>query len=269
MTSGHIRRFLTAAPLVAAVAASLSAYGLSVPDEEGFSFHVAGWSAIDSAYVSKGRTCHDGLVWNPSATIADFGVGDNILPVYIGYWGMFSLSDSDKFPKEKPGRWVEADPYAGMDWAKFTEWKEYVAFKTWWLRWNFPASGKDPMDMSALDVALKKVPLHPATSWRYRFYGASKGRVEIKLGVSEEYKFFEDWRVFGGLNLWYIDYRNENSARPSGPSCGDLSAGIGWKWLYAKTTYWFQLDPDVLERGHDPYDYDENLILSAGFRFAF
>ena len=60
-------------------------YGITVPDEKGFSMRVSGWSSIDSAYVSKGRTCHDGLVWNPSVTIADFAVGDWRLPAYIGY----------------------------------------------------------------------------------------------------------------------------------------------------------------------------------------
>lgn len=244
-------------------------YGITVPDEKGFSMRVSGWSSIDSAYVSKGRTCHDGLVWNPSVTIADFAVGDWRLPAYIGYWGMFSLSDTDKFPREKPGRWIEADPYAGVDFAKVFGWEELVVVKSWWLRWHFPATGRKSTDMCALDVTLKKIPLHPTTSWRYRFHGASRGRVEIKFGVSDEYVFFEDWRVFGGLNLWYIDYRNENADRRSGPSCGDLSAGLGWKCLYFKTSYWFQLDHDVLKKGSNPYDYDENLIFSVGVRFAF
>ena len=75
--------------------------------------------------------------------------------------------------------------------------------------------------------------------------------------------------MFGGLNLWYIDYRNENADRRSGPSCGDLSAGLGWKCLYFKASYWFQLDHDVLKKGSNPYDYDENLIFSVGVRFAF
>lgn len=271
MTSVYIRRLLTApyALGMAAALASLSACGLSVPDEEGFSFRVSGWSAIDSAYVSKGRTCHDGPAWNPSITVSDFGMGDRILPAYGGYWGMYSLSTSKKFPAEKPGRWIESDPYAGMDWAKFTDWKDYAALKTWWLRWHFPATGKKPMDMVAFDLLLKKVPLHPTTSWRYRVCGSTKGRAEIKFGLSEEYMFFEDWRVFGAINLWYIDYRNENRAKVSGLSSGDLSLGLGWKWLYVKATYWFQLDKHVLRSGHDPYDYDENLILSAGFRFAF
>ena len=271
MTSVYIRRLLTApyALGMAAALASLSACGLSVPDEEGFSFRVSGWSAIDSAYVSKGRTCHDGPAWNPSITVSDFGMGDRILPAYGGYWGMYSLSTSKKFPAEKPGRWIESDPYAGMDWAKFTDWKDYAALKTWWLRWHFPATGKKPMDMVALDLLLKKVPLHPTTSWRYRVCGSTKGRAEIKFGLSEEYMFFEDWRVFGAINLWYIDYRNENRAKVSGLSSGDLSLGLGWKWLYVKATYWFQLDKHVLRGGHGPYDYDENLVLSAGFRFAF
>jgi len=249
--------------------ATVCAYGFGVPDDNGFVADVSGWSAVDSAYVSKGRTCHDGLVWNPSATLSDFGVGDRRLPAYIGYWGMMSLSTSKKFPDEKPGTWVEADPYAGMDFAKFFDWKDHVALKTWWLRWHFPATHRKPMDMCAFDAVLKKLPLHPATSWRYRFHGASKGRVEIRFGVSEQYVFLEDWRVFGGLNLWYIDYRNENSAKTSGPSSGDISLGLGWKWLYFKTSYWFQLDPDVLKSGHGPYDYDENLVFSAGFRFSF
>ena len=66
----------------------MAAKGFSVPDKEGFSAHVSGWSAIDSAYVSKGRTCHDGLVWNPSATVSDFGIGENRFPAYVGFWNL-------------------------------------------------------------------------------------------------------------------------------------------------------------------------------------
>ncbi len=254
---------------LASVVAVSTACAMSVPDGDGFSVSVSGKSEIDSVYVSKGRTCHDGLVWNPMVIVSDFGIGERVFPAYVGYWGMLSLSRTDKFPKEEPGKWVEADPLAGIDFAKFFEWKDVVSLKAWWLRWHFPATGRRSTDMCAFDATLRKCPLHPMTSWRYRFHGASRGRVEIKFGISEERAFLEDWRIFGGCNLWYIDYRNENPDKPSGPSCGDLSAGIGWKMLYVKAAYWFQLDRDVLKKGGMPYDYDESLVLGTGIRFAF
>ena len=268
-----VNNFRKSVLFVAAVAMALAvpteAFGFSVPDKDGFSFNGSAWNAIHSVYVSKGKTCHDGLVWNPSVTIWDFGVGDKILPVFVGYWGMFSLSDTDKFPKEKVGRWIEADTYGGIDWAKFTDWKDYATLRTWGLRWHFPATGKKPCDMVAFDSKLKKVPFRPTTAWRYRYNGSARGRVEVRLGFSEEYKFFEDWWVLGELNFWYINYRNENRAKPSGLNSGDISAGLGWKWVFFMATYWFPLDKDVLPCGENPYDYDESFTLSSGLRFLF
>ena len=255
--------------LAVALLQSLGAYGFSLPVGSGMGAKIGGWYEVDSVYTSKGMTCHDGLVGNLSANISDFRVGDTVLPAFIGYWGILSLSESKKFPKEKPGRWVEADTYAGVDTAKFFDWKEYVSLKMWWLRWNFPDTGRKPTDMCAFDVTLIKCPLHPTTSWRYRFHGASEGRFEVKAGVFEEYGFTEDWFAFSGLTLWYVNYKNENPARSSGLSCGDVSLGLRWKMFYVKATYYFQLDPDVVKKGHQPYNYDENLVFGAGFRFAF
>lgn len=234
-----------------------------------FAFSASCVSAIENAFVSKGMTCHDGAVWNPFLTVSDFGLGDVRVPAYAGAWSMFSLSETDKFPAQKPGRWIEVDTLAGVDFAKMSEWKDSLSLKTWWLRWHFPATGRRSTDMCAVDLTFKKVPLHPTTSWRYRFHGASSGRVEVKLGVSEKYDFLEDWQVFGGLNVWYIGYQNENPDRTSGFSCGDLSAGVRWKIFYVKTTYWFRVDHDVLTKGSAPYNYSENLVYSAGVCLKF
>lgn len=252
----------------AALSMLVSADGATAFDDA-LGADVSGHSAVESAFVSKGMTCHDGAVWNPSATVSNFRVGDACIPAYIGFWGMFSLSETDKFPQQKPGRWIEADTYAGIDFARPLGWDEHVSLKTWWLRWHFPATGRRSTDMCALDVTVKDVPLHPTTSWRYRFHGASRGRVEIKFGVSEEYRFNEDWKMFAGLNVWYIDYRNENPDRTSGFSCGDASVGVGWKIFFAKATYWFRPDPRVLTKGSLPYNYSERMVYSAGVRFAF
>ena len=203
---------------------------------DAFGADVSGHSAVESAFVSKGMTCHDGAVWNPSATVSNFRVGDACIPAYIGFWGMFSLSETYKFPQQKPGRWIEADTYAGIDFARPLGWDEHVSLKTW---------------------------------CRYRFHGASRGRVEIKFGVSEDYRFNEDWKVFAWLNVWYMDYRNENPDRTSGFSCGDASVGVGWKMFYVKATYWFRPDPRVLTKGSLPYNYSERMVYSAGVRFAF
>jgi hypothetical protein len=236
---------------------------------DAFGVDVSGHSAVESAFVSKGMTCHDGAVWNPSAPASNFRIGDACIPAYIGFWGMFSLSETDKFPQQKPGRWIETDTYAGIDFARPLGWDEHVSLKTWWLRWHFPATGRRSTDMCAIDATLKDVPLHPTTSWRYRFHGASRGRVEIKFGVSEDYRFNEDWKVFAGLNVWYMDYRNENPDRTSGLSCGDAAVGVGWKMFYVKATYWFRPDPRVLTKGSLPYNYSERMVYSAGVRFAF
>jgi hypothetical protein len=43
---------------------------------DAFGVDVSGHSAVESAFVSKGMTCHDGAVWNPSATASNFRIGD-------------------------------------------------------------------------------------------------------------------------------------------------------------------------------------------------
>lgn len=232
-----------------------------------FQFKVSGWSAIESAYVSKGRTCHDGLTWNPCLTVSDIRVKDILIPAYMGYWGEFSLSETDLYPLEKPGKWIEADPYAGIEWTHYLPWEKYLRVKTWCLRWHFPATDRQPMDMCAIDM-IGRTFLNPSTSWRYRYNGSTEGRVEIRFGCAEEYVFLEDFRLFGGLNGWLIDYTLEDDAKESGLSSCDLTFGLGWKWLYVKAVYWFPFDRRVLNDGTATYGYDKSLVFTAGVRFV-
>lgn len=231
-------------------------------------FHMSGYVDFDSSYVSKGRTCHDAPVLNPNVAVHGFRIGETVLPFYAGCWSVLSLSSTDKYPLEKPGRWVEVDPYAGAELAGLCGLGECLSMKAWVLRWHFPATHRQPMDMAAFDTRAN-VFLHPSTSWRYRYHGKSEGRVEIKVGIDETRRFTDDWNVFGSVNLWLVDYRNESSAKESGLNSGDLTAGLGWKMFCVKAVYWFPLDRRVLNDRPETYGYDKRLVLATGVRFSF
>jgi len=256
------------AVLVGVVATLCCGFKIAEWEDGSAQFSVAGWNELESAYVSKGRTCHDGLTWNPCITLSDFRVKDVTVPVYVGYWGQFSLSETDLYPLETPGKWIEADPFAGIEWTRYLPWEEYVRIKTWCLRWHFPATDRQPMDMCAIDIVGKTF-LRPSTSWRYRYHGTTEGRVEIRFGCGEDYVFAEDFRLFSSLNAWLIDYTLEDDSKESGLSSGDLTGGVGWKWLYVKAVYWFPFDRRVLSDRTETYGYDKELVLAAGFKFAF
>lgn len=225
------------------------------------------WS-LDSACVSKGRTIHDAPVTCMRGFISDFSVLDTTIPAFVGCVGKLSISNTDRYPKETPGKWVELDPTAGFEWSRYAGLEDDFRLTTRWFRWTFPAIDKDPSDAAIIDVTYKTF-LNPTASLWYRFHGPTKGRVELVLSLNEEWKVWEDFKVFGLLNTWFIDYSHENADKESGASAGEFALGLSWRWFYFKTTYWFPLDRRVLSGDNPTYDYDKNLIFSLGTRFSF
>ena len=225
------------------------------------------WS-LDSACVSKGRTIHDAPVTCMRGFLSDFRVLDTTVPAFVGCVGKLSISNTDRYPKETPGKWVELDPTAGFEWSRYIGLEDDFRLTTRWFRWTFPTIDKDTSDAAILDVTYKTF-LNPTVSLWYRFHGPTKGRVELLLSLNEERKVWEDFKVFGLLNTWFIDYSHENADKESGASAGEFAMGLSWRWFYFKTTYWFQLDRRVLSGDNPTYDYDKNLIFTLGTRLSF
>ena len=226
------------------------------------------WS-LDSACVSKGRTVHDAPVTCMRGFLSDFRVCDTTIPAFAGCVGKLSISNTDRYPREKPGKWVELDPTAGFEWSRYAGLEDDFRLATRWFRWTYPsAHRKDPSDAAILDVTYKTF-LNPTVSLWYRFHGPTKGRVEVLLSLGEEWELWEDFKVFGLLNNWFVNYSNENTDKESGASAGEFALGVSWRWLYFKTTYWFPLDRRVLSGDSPTYDYDKNLIFTTGVRIPF
>lgn len=226
------------------------------------------WS-LDSACVSKGRTVHDAPVTCMRGFLSDFRVCDTTIPSFVGCVGKLSISNTERYPREKPGKWVELDPTAGFEWSRYLGLEDDFRLANRWFRWTYPsARGKDPSDAAILDVTYKTF-LNPTVSVWYRFHGPTKGRVEVLLSLSEESEIWEKVKVFGLLNTWFIDYYHENADKESGASAGEFALGLSWRWFYFKTTYWFPLDRRVLSGDNPTYDYDKNLIFTVGVRVPF
>ncbi|MBR3956514.1 MAG: hypothetical protein IKJ89_01530 [Kiritimatiellae bacterium] len=201
--------------------------------------------------------------------LSDFRALDTTIPAFVGCVGKLSISNTDRYPREKPGKWVELDPTAGFEWGRYVGLEDDFRLTTRWFRWTFPSAlGKDPSDAAILDVTYKTF-LNPTVSLWYRFHGPTKGRVELLLSLNDEWKVWEDFKVFGLLNTWFVDYSHENADKESGASAGEFALGLSWRIFYFKTTYWFPLDRRVLSGDNPTYDYDKNLIFTAGAKFAF
>lgn len=225
-------------------------------------------ASVDSGCVSKGRTIHDAPVTCMRGFLSDFRAYDTTIPAFVGCVGKLSISNTDRYPEETPGQWVEVDPTAGLEWSRYVGLEDDMRLVARWFRWTFPATGRAPSDAAILDATVKTF-LNPTASLWYRFHGPTRGRVEFLLSASEEYEILEDLRVFGALNSWYVDSHNEDADRESGANAGELLGGLSWRWFYVKTSYWFQLDRRVLSGDNPTYDYDKQIIFSAGMHFAF
>jgi len=225
------------------------------------------WS-FDSACVSKGRTIHDAPVTCMRGFLSDFRIIDTTIPAFVGCIGKLSISNTDRYPEETPGEWVELDPTAGLEWSRYVGLADDMRLVARWFRWTFPATGRAPSDAAILDATVK-VLLNPTVSLWYRFHGPTRGRFEFLLSASEEYGILDDLKAFGTLNAWFVDSRNECGDRESGANAGELVGGLSWRWFYVKTAYWFQLDRRVLSGDNPTYDYDKQVIFSAGMKFVF
>ena len=253
---------------VCATVSLLSACAMSMGESYAFGLNGKLDVSTDSACVSKGRTIHDAPVTCMRGFLSDFRILDTTIPAFVGCIGKLSISNTSRYPEETPGKWVELDPTAGLEWSRYTGLEDDVRLVARWFHWTFPATGRAPSDAAILDATAKTF-LNPTASLWYRFHGPTKGRCELLLSASEEYEILDGLKAFGALNTWFVDSRNETGDRESGANAGELVGGVSWRCFYAKAAYWFQLDRRVLSGDNPTYDYDKQIIFSIGMKFTF
>ena len=253
---------------VFAIVSLFSACAMSMEEPCAFGLNGKIDVSTDSACVSKGRTIHDAPVTCMRGFLSDFRIVDTTIPAFVGCIGKLSISDTDRYPEETPGEWVEIDPTAGLEWSRYVGLEDDMRLVARWFRWTFPATCRAPSDAAILDATVKTL-LNPTASLWYRFHGPTKGRFEVLLSASEECGIWDELKAFGTLNAWFVDSRNECGDRESGANAGELVGGLSWRCFYVKSAYWFQLDRRVLSGDNPTYDYDKQVIFSVGMKLAF
>ena len=218
---------MTCARAIFAAAAALFVADAMPQDAEGLpTFKMRVDCSMDSACVSKGRTIHDAPVTCMRGFVSDFRVLDTTIPAFVGCVGKLSISRTDRYPKETPGKWVELDPTAGVEWSRYVGLEDDFRLTASWFRWTFPsAPGKDPSDAAILDATCKTF-LNPTVSLWYRFHGPTEGRVELLLSLSEDREIWNGVKAFGILNTWFVDYSREDSGKESGANAGEFALGL-------------------------------------------
>lgn len=224
--------------------------------------------SMNSSRVSYGLVVRDAPVSVFRARLSDFNVGDSVVPIFVDMTCKNAISSPSRYPEEKFGDTVELNGSTGMEWSRYVKLEDNMCMSMQWYHWTYPSTHRPPLDAVILDTRLKTW-LSPGILVRYRFHGLSKGRIETRLSIRGERNVWDEFKVFGYLNSWIVDYSHERRNSASGASAGELALGVAWRIVYFRTSYWFPLDRRVLDDGPPNYDHRRNVVFSLGARVSF
>lgn len=231
-----------------------------------------------SAYVFRGDTFNDGLVFQPGCEISSMKLGETALPLTLGVWGNLDIDDYDGALED--GEFSELDIYLSVDIPLPVE---MLSMSVGYCEYAYPTATTeaDVVDPVSGEITTAVV-------------GLSADR-EVNLGVSVDTLLAPSLTLYYGVDggideTFYAEAAVGHSFDVGGglsigieakagylvPESGSdgfndlvLTASASWKALTASVSYIGQLDDDVLVGVEDDGGYDVDVVGKIGLAQSF
>lgn len=239
------------------ITAALIAGGASAAD-------VTATADFASAYIFRGVTLNDGLVFQPGASISGLPIPEEYGSVVLGTWANFDMDDY--------GGNVEKNDFSEVDYyATYILPVKLVDLSTTYTEYTYPIDG-DPLTDREVAVtvgkAIGETGLYPSISFNYGLDGYIEEDWYILSGVDYTLALTEKLSLLSALKA---GYKVDNDGQDG------FQDGVGKVGLkYAFTENWFatsslnyvaQLDDEILPDGE--FAYDKEFFATAGVGCSF
>jgi hypothetical protein len=205
-----------------------------------------------TAYVFRGATFNDGLVFQPGLELSGS-------PVTLGVWGNFDIDDYDD--TLAGGQFSEIDIYGSYD----------IPFKldpfglsVGYTEYTYPSGGGDA-DREVSLSATADVLMSPSLAMFYGTDGGIKDSTYIELGAGHEMKLSNQAAVEFNVAVGYL----EPDEGESGFSHADVAVHLSYGVVHASIICVVQIDDKVLPDVEDNGSYDAQLYGTIGISHSF
>jgi len=213
-----------------------------------------------SAYIFRGVTLNDGLVFQPGAKISGFPIPEEYGSVAVGTWANFDINDIGG------GRqFSEVDYYA-----TYTLPIKVVDLSTTYTEYTYPNSDLQADREVALSVgkAIGETGLYPSLTFNYGLDGLVEKNWYIQGGLDYTKSLTEALTFSSGVKVAYLvsdagkDGFNDATAKVG------LSYALTENWsVNGSLNYVAQLDDEVLVDGVGAYDKEAFAMLGLSCTF--
>ncbi len=231
-----------------------------------------------SAYVFRGDTFNDGLVFQPGCEIGAMKLGETALPLTLGVWGNLDIDDYDGALNE--GEFSEIDIYLSADIPMPVE---KLGLSVGYCEYAYPtatteeevvdpvtgATSTEIVGLSAdreVNVGLSvDTFLAPSVTLYYGVDGGIEETLYAEAAVGHSVE------VGGGLSLGLEAKAGYLSPESGSDGFKDLvlTASASWKALSASVSYIGQLDDEILVDVEDGGGYDVDVVGKIGLAQTF
>jgi opacity protein-like surface antigen len=222
-----------------------------------------------SAYIFRGVTLNNGLVFQPGAKISGFPIPEEYGSIAVGTWANYDLSDGDRdLPKNE---FSEIDYYL-----TYTLPVKVVDLSATYTEYTYPNGGGTESDKEvALSVgkAIGETGLYPSLVVNYGLGGAVEDSWYIQGGVDYSKALNDKLTLSSGIKVGYLisdvgdDGFNDATAKLG------LSYALTENWaINGSLNYVAQLDDDVLvdaDYNAGTVGYDKDFFATIGLSCTF
>lgn len=215
-----------------------------------------------SAYIFRGVTLNDGLVFQPGAEISGFPIPEEYGSIAVGTWANFDISDD--------GGRLNKNEFSEIDYyLSYTLPVKVIDLGVTYTEYTYPNSGGTEADREIALSAGKEIGetgLYPSITASYGLGGAVEDNWYIQGGLDYTKALTDALTLSSGIKVGYV------ISKTGEDGFNDATAGIGlgyaltenWS-LNGSLNYVAQLDDDVLTDAV----YDKSFFATLGLSCSF
>lgn len=220
-----------------------------------------------SAYIFRGVTLNDGLVFQPGAKISGFPIPEQYGSVAVGTWANYDISDF--------GGRLNKNEFSEIDYyATYTLPVKIVDISATYTEYTYPNGAEADREVAlSVGKAIGETGLYPSITANYGVGGAIEENWYIQGGLDYTKALTEALTLSSGVKVAYLvsdagkDGFNDATAKVG------LSYALTKNWaINGSLNYVAQLDDDVLadaDYSADSLGYDKNFFATLGLSCTF
>lgn len=215
-----------------------------------------------SAYIFRGVTLNDGLVFQPGAKISGFPIPEEYGSIAVGTWANYDISDYGGLMKKN--QFSEVDYYA-----TYVLPVKVVDLSTTYTEYTYPQGLPADREVAfSVGKAIGESGLYPSVTFNYGLDGAPEKDWYIQGGLDYSKALTEAITLSSGVKVAYlIDDNGKDGFKDATAKVG-LSYALTENWaINGSVNYVAQLDDEVLPDGVFAYDKSAYAMLGLSCTF--